>query len=61
MLGVLTVEQIAGGENSPFGLRHALAHARDRGRARAQIAAQLPRLLVALLDAGSRRPTSAAC
>ncbi len=52
VIGVLTVEQIAGGENSPFGLRHALAHARDEEALVRTATAGLPRLLDALLAAG---------
>jgi CBS domain-containing protein len=52
VIGVLTVEQIAGGENSPFGLRHALAHARDEEALVRTATAGLPRLLESLLSAG---------
>jgi CBS domain-containing protein len=52
VIGVLTVEQIAGSENSPFGLRHALAHAPDEDALVRTATAGLPRLLEALLSAG---------
>jgi CBS domain-containing protein len=52
LLGVLTVEQIAGGEHSPFVLRRALAQARDEEALVLTATTGLPRLLNALLSAG---------
>jgi hypothetical protein len=61
VIGVLTVEQIAGGENSPFGLRHALAHARDEEALVRTATAGLPRLLESLLSAGLAPADIGAC
>jgi CBS domain-containing protein len=52
ILGVLTVEQIAGGEQSPFVLRRALAQAPDEEALVRVATSGLPRLLDALVSAG---------
>jgi CBS domain-containing protein len=49
---VLTVEDLAGGERSPFALRHALQRAPDEAALAQQTRTGLPRLLSALLSAG---------
>jgi CBS domain-containing protein len=52
MLGVLTVEDLANGERSPFALRHALQRAADEEALVQEARAGLPRLLDGLLSAG---------
>jgi CBS domain-containing protein len=52
VLGVLTVEQIAGGENSPFVLRRRLAQARDEETLIETATTGMPRLLDAMLSSG---------
>jgi CBS domain-containing protein len=52
ILGVLTVEQIAGGEHSPFVLRRAIAQAADEEALERVATTGLPRLLDSLLSAG---------
>jgi CBS domain-containing protein len=52
ILGMLTVEELAGGERSPFALRHALQHAADEDALARHARTGLPRLLTALLSAG---------
>lgn len=50
--GVLTAEDIAGGEYSPFALRSAISHVPDDESLVAVMTSGMPRLLVALLSAG---------
>ena len=52
IVGLLSVEDIAGGEHSPFALRRAIARAEDDDALVATLAAGLPRLLASLLSAG---------
>jgi len=52
VLGVLGVEDIAGGEHSPFALRRAIARAQDADALVATMTAGMPRLLASLLSAG---------
>ena len=52
MLGLLGVEDIVGGEHSPFALRRAIARAPDEDALVATVTAGLPRLLSSLLSAG---------
>jgi CBS domain-containing protein len=52
IIGVLSVEDIAGGEHSPFALRRAIARAPDEDALVATMTAGLPRLLASLLSAG---------
>jgi CBS domain-containing protein len=52
VLGLLTAEEIAGGEHSPFALRRAIAHAPDEDALVEIVRGGLPRLMVALLSAG---------
>jgi CBS domain-containing protein len=50
--GVLSIEDLAGGEHAPFALRHTLARAPDLDALVAATTAGLPRLLSALLSSG---------
>jgi CBS domain-containing protein len=50
--GLLSVEDIAGGEHSPFALRRAIARAEDEEALVRTMVAGLPRLLGSLLSAG---------
>jgi CBS domain-containing protein len=52
VVGLLGIEDLAGGEHAPFALRHTLARARDLDELVAATSAGLPRLLTALLSAG---------
>jgi CBS domain-containing protein len=52
IVGLLGVEEIAGGAQSPFALRRAIARAADEDALVATLQAGLPRLLVSLLSAG---------
>jgi CBS domain-containing protein len=52
VVGLLGIEDLAGGEHAPFALRHTLARARDVEELVAATSAGLPRLLTALLSAG---------
>jgi CBS domain-containing protein len=52
VLGLLGVEDIAGGEHSPFALRRAIARAEDPDALVRTMTAGLPRLLASLLSAG---------
>jgi CBS domain-containing protein len=52
VLGLLSVEDLAAGEHTPFGLRLALQRARDEDDLVRVATAGLPRLLAALLSAG---------
>jgi CBS domain-containing protein len=52
VVGVLGIEHLAGGEHSPFALRHALAHAPDLDALVAAARDGLPRLMISLLSAG---------
>jgi CBS domain-containing protein len=52
VVGVLSVEDIAGGEHSPFALRRAIARAGDPGALVATLRTGMPRLLASLLSAG---------
>jgi CBS domain-containing protein len=52
VVGLLGIEDLAGGEHAPFALRHTLAQARDVDELVAATSAGLPRLLTALLSAG---------
>ncbi|MEA2247694.1 MAG: hypothetical protein QOH46_2223 [Solirubrobacteraceae bacterium] len=52
IVGVLSVEDIAGGEHSPFALRRAIARAADEDALVETMTAGLPRLLASLLSAG---------
>jgi CBS domain-containing protein len=52
VLGLLGIEDIAGGEHSPFALRRAIARADDDDALVATVTAGLPRLLASLLSAG---------
>jgi CBS domain-containing protein len=50
--GILSVEDIAAGEHSPFALRRAIARAADEDALVGTVTAGLPRLLSSLLSAG---------
>ena len=52
ILGLLSVEDIAGGEHSPFALRRAIERAGDDDALVATLRTGLPRLLASLLSAG---------
>jgi CBS domain-containing protein len=52
VLGLLGIEDIAGGEHSPFALRRAITRAEDEDALVATVTAGLPRLLSSLLSAG---------
>jgi CBS domain-containing protein len=52
IVGLLSVEDIAGGEHSPFALRRAIARAEDADALVRTLRNGLPRLLVSLLSAG---------
>ncbi|HEX3277912.1 MAG TPA: DUF294 nucleotidyltransferase-like domain-containing protein [Thermoleophilaceae bacterium] len=52
VVGVLTVEDIAGGEASPFALHRAISHAPDADEMVRIVREGMPRLLVSLLSAG---------
>jgi CBS domain-containing protein len=52
IVGLLSVEDIAAGEHSPFALRRAIARAEDDDALVATLVAGLPRLLASLLSAG---------
>jgi CBS domain-containing protein len=52
VLGLLGVEDIAGGEHSPFALRRAIARAEDADALVHTLRTGLPRLLASLLSAG---------
>jgi CBS domain-containing protein len=52
IVGLLAVEDIAGGEHSPFALRVAIARAPDEGAVVEAMRSGLPRLLASLLSAG---------
>jgi CBS domain-containing protein len=52
IVGLLSVEDIAGGQHSPFALRRAIARADDEDGLVATVTAGLPRLLASLLSAG---------
>jgi CBS domain-containing protein len=52
IVGLLSVEDIAGGEHSPFALRRAIGGAPDEDAVVATMSAGLPRLLASLLSAG---------
>jgi CBS domain-containing protein len=52
IVGLLSVEDIVGGEHSPFALRRAIARAEDHDALVATMTAGLPRLLASLLSAG---------
>ena len=52
VVGVLGIEHLAGGEHSPFALRHTLAHAPDLDALVAAAREGLPRLMISLLSAG---------
>jgi CBS domain-containing protein len=52
VIGVLGIEDLAGGEHSPFALRHALAGAPDVDALVAAATEGLPRLMTSLLSAG---------
>jgi CBS domain-containing protein len=52
VVGLLGIEDLAGGEHAPFALRHTLARAPDLEALVAATTAGLPRLLDALLSAG---------
>lgn len=54
IVGLLSVEDLASGQHSPFALRRALAHAPDEASLVAAASAGLPRLLASLLSAGLR-------
>jgi CBS domain-containing protein len=52
IVGLLSVEDIAGGEHSPFALRRAIARSEDEAAVVETMLAGLPRLLGSLLSAG---------
>jgi CBS domain-containing protein len=52
VVGLLGIEDLAGGEHAPFALRHTLARSRSADALVAATTAGLPRLLTALLSAG---------
>jgi CBS domain-containing protein len=52
VVGVLTIEDIAGGESSPFALHRAISHSADADELVSIVRQGLPRLLVSLLSAG---------
>jgi CBS domain-containing protein len=52
IVGLLSVEDIAGGEHSPFALRRAITRAPDEDALVETVSAGLPRLLASLLSAG---------
>jgi CBS domain-containing protein len=52
IVGLLSMEDIAGGEHSPFALRRAIARAEDADALVATLRTGLPRLLASLLSAG---------
>jgi len=52
VVGLLSVEDIAGGEHSPFALRRAIERAEDTDALVRTMTAGLPRLLASLLSAG---------
>ena len=52
IVGLLSVEDIVGGEHSPFALRRAIGRARDPDELVATMTAGMPRLLASLLSAG---------
>ncbi len=52
ILGLLTVEDIAGGEHSPFALRREIARAAGDDRLVEVVTSGMPRLLASLLSAG---------
>ncbi len=52
VIGLLSVEDIVGGEHSPFELRRAILRAHDEDELVAIVSAGLPRLLASLLSAG---------
>jgi CBS domain-containing protein len=52
IVGLLSVEDIAGGEHSPFALRRAISRAPDEDALVETVTAGMPRLLASLLSAG---------